>query len=128
MACLALSIHDLSMYFLDYRARFENFFQRSQTHFSSHAMHVRARTAGWKIDPVAKAAAAKAFNSTYIESTTLESVGIPSGPYGMIVKPMLADLTDNSILLQQIIDNNQLNNRTVDHAIEFPGRYLPGAV
>lgn len=46
----------------------------------------------------------------------------------MIVKPMLAGLTDNSILLQQIIDNNQLNNRTVDHAIEFPGRRLPEAV
>lgn len=84
--------------------------------------------AGWTINPAAKAAEAKAFNSTYQESTTLESVGIPSGPYGAIVKPMLTDLSENALLLKQIIETNQLNNRTVDHAIEFPGTLLATTV
>ncbi len=46
--------------------------------------------------------------------------GIPSGPYGNIVKPMLADLTADAYLLSTIVEQNQLHNRTIDHAIENP--------
>lgn len=81
---------------------------------------ILTKPAGWQPDLAAKMAFMANFSSNYTPATTLETLGLVSGPYGGIVTPMLADLTADTPLLQQIIEENDLMNKTIDHAIENP--------